>query len=450
MGRPEQPENSEQLQDQGLQDEGRPGHEDVLAPPVPAEAGDVHPPQRQPRRWRTAADYTAAALIAIVALVVGLVIAQRSDARATVSRPDPASVAPLPPATEMPPSLAEVWRAKSGATPIPVIAGSTVVSADGGEVLGRDPLSGQVRWQYSRNLPLCTVGTVWGKVLALFHKATNCSEVTTLDADSGKRGPQRNGDAAMGTRLLSDGNQVTVTGPTYFESYRRDDLVKTEEFGTLRGLVNPGKQPRPGCTYGSQAISTGQIAVIERCPGELGDRVSVLRSAPDKSDEPQVTSTAVLSGKGARVVAVTATRVAVALPNPARLVLVDAQSGSVQSETPLDLPDADLAGDPAGWTVTAATTNSHVLWYTGSRTIALSATDLTPQWTVTDAQGPGMLFASRLLMPVHGGMAVLDQITGSRVGTIQLDRAGYQGVVRLGQAGPVVFEQRGDTLVALR
>ena len=39
---------------------------------------------------------------------------------------------------------------------------------------------------------------------------------------------------------------------------------------------------------------------------------------------------------------------------------------------------------------------------------------------------------------------------GVRERLIPVDRGGYQGFVRLDHAGPMIFEQRGDILVALR
>ena len=454
MGRPEQPEATEpELAD------GEPAgglvtaEEDVLAGGAsaiePAEPG--RPGGDRSRRWRRRSDYVALAIVVVVALVGALLVWWFSDERNTVSQTSTAPIVNLAPATQLPTSLNEAWQAPSSATVDPVALGSTVVTGDGGAVLGRDPLTGAVRWTYSRNWPLCEVTSAWGRVFAVFHKDTNCSEVSTLDPVTGERGPQRNGDGAMGTRVLTDGSYALLTGPRYAEVYRRDDLVKTLEWGQLRAIVNPGKQPRQGCTYGSFALSAGQVAVVERCPAvDPNDRLTVLKAAPDKSDEPQVTSSVVLPGSGARVVAVNGQRVAVALPNPGRLLVLDVATGSTQTEYPLDLPADDLKGDPAGLAAATSTTPSQILWYTGSRTMALSPLDLHPLWSVPDGVGTGTVFAGRTLVPVRGGIAVLDQVSGTRLGTLSVDRHGYVGPVSLNAVGPVVLEQRGGTLVALR
>src|SRR5205807_2207446 len=138
--------------------------------------------------------------------------------------------------------------------------GTAVVTASGGELDGRDPLTGQVRWRYSRDLPLCTATTAWSRALALYRKdgvngETGCSEVIGLDAETGRREAQRTGSAPLGTGLVFDGSYVTAYGPTLLNTWR-DDLVETVEYGKVPALVNPDKQPRVGCTYGSVTASS--------------------------------------------------------------------------------------------------------------------------------------------------------------------------------------------------
>jgi hypothetical protein len=54
------------------------------------------------------------------------------------------------------------------------------------------------------------------------------------------------------------------------------------------------------------------------------------------------------------------------------------------------------------------------------------------------------------VVPVPGGLAVRNADTGAPLSTVALDRGGWHGPVRLGSIGPVLLEQRGPTLVALR
>ncbi|MBB5956137.1 hypothetical protein FHS29_002723 [Saccharothrix tamanrassetensis] len=453
MGQPEQAESNGQVVLESSDDQQTPATdqaavdtEDVLAEPVSEVQDDG--PTGPVRTWRTRGDYIGLALVVVAVLVASALVWAFSDARNTVSQTGPSQITPLLPATALPPTLAEVWRAPSSATQTPVSLDSVVVTGHDGEVAGRDALTGDVRWRYSRDWPLCTVSTAWGKVFALYRKDTNCSELTTLDPASGKRGPQRNGDAALDTRLLNEGSHVVTTGETYFEVYRRDDLVRSLEYGTLRAIVNADKQPRPGCRYGSFAVAGSKLAVIERCyHQDPSDRITVLKPNPEKSDEPQVISSVTVGDKGARVVAVTGNRVAVAVPG--KLIVFDTETGGMIAEYPVEVSADELRGDPPGRVVPTMTSTANIYWFTGSRTIALSLVDLNPLWS-TPSQGPGTTLAGRVLIPVEDALKVVDQVGGQEVGRIPVNREGYDGPVQLATEGPVVLEQRGDTLVALR
>ncbi len=424
--------------------------EDVLA--APGADTPEPPPDLPERSFRTRGDFIAVALIAVAVLVTGSLVYAFSDARATTSETTSAPAPELPAADTLPPSLSEVWRAPSGGTQAPTWIGTVVVTGDGGEVVGRDPLNGKERWRYSRDLPLCTITAAWDKALVSYSKGTGCSEITSLDPVSGNRGPQRNGDAELGSRLLTEGSHVLTTGKRYVEVYRKDDLVRSMEYGELRAIVNPNKQPRTGCEYGSFAVTSGKVALVERCyASDPSDRLTVMKPNPEKSDTPEVFSTVVVGAKGARVVAVTNNRVAVVIPGaPAKLTVFDADTGGMVNEYPLDIPESDLAGDVPNGVVPTTTSTANVYWYTGSRTIALSLEDLSPKWTLQGAIGSGSTLAGQALIPVKDGLKVLDQLTGTEIGTIPVNRQGYEGSIQSSTIGPVVLEQRGNTLVALR
>jgi hypothetical protein len=433
-------------------------------------------------------DVLVAALVAIVAVVGGLLLWQSSDTRATTSQTASETLTSPARPTEFPPSLGEVWRAKSPATPEPVAVGPVVVTGNGGEVAGRDPLTGEVSWRYTRDLPLCTITSAWQLAVAVYAKTDNmlpaddprkqggCSEWTALWPATGQRGrpPRdgeqadkpfqgtRNSDAELGTRLLSDGSYVTATGPRLLSTYR-SDLVQTMEYGKVAAIQNPNKQPRVGCTYGTVSVVTGKIAVIERCPTDPSDRLTVYKATGEenKADEPVVVSSVVV-GAGTQVVAMSEQCrlnpanqdevqlcTAVAMPNPNRLVVYN-EKGEQVTSYPLSIGVNDLAEEPEDHTVAVNRATGAVYWFTGSKTIALSMDGLRPLWTVDRALGPGTAFAGKILVPVTGRMAVLDPATGVQVASTPIDRDGYDGLVTMSKIGPIVLEQRGDTLVALR
>lgn len=458
------------------------GDEDVL------DGGEPDRPEPGERsRFTRGRDVVVAAVITVVALVGAFLLWQSSDIRATSSQTY-AGPAPSPPQpTEFPPSLGEAWRAKSPATPVPVTVGPAVMTGEGGDVVGRDPYSGKERWRYSRDLPLCTLTGAFTMALSVYRKTDNmlpandpraaggCSEVTALDPRTGKRGKQpkpgeerdkpdggqRNSDAELGTRLLFDGSYVTTTGSRLLTTWR-SDLVQTMEYGQVPAVVNPEKQPRTHCEYNTIAVVQARIAVVEDCPQDQGDRLTVYRATGNNDSEKPEVVASVGVANGARVVAMTdqcrlnpddeeevQQCTAVVEPDPARLVVLN-EKGEQIARYPLSLGRGDLDRQPADHVEPTTSTPVATYWFTGSRTIALSATDLSPLWTVTDTLGSGTMFAGQMLVPVTDGLRVLKPATGKPVGTLPVDRGDYTGPVTMSTLGPMVYEQRGDTLVAMR
>jgi hypothetical protein len=402
---------------------------------------------RAERRRR--ADLVAAAVLVVVLALGVVVVLLTSSAVHTTSNTATGPVPSPPPAPpHVPATLAEVWRALSAATSAPVVVGPVVVTGDGSAVVGHDPLTGAEHWSYRRTVPLCTVGAEWGRAIALYRNGQYCSDVTSLQAATGARGPQRNSDVPVGTGLLSDGYLVTATGSNHLETWR-SDLVKTMEYGELRADIQPGTQPRPDCLHTSAAVTEGRLAVLERCPGEPGDRLTVLLPDETEADRPNVDVSTVLPATGTRLIAITADREAVLFNNPPRLS-VRGQDGNELASYPLDLPPSDLAGDPPGEIVPTTDIPGAVLWWTGSRTIALDSSDLHPLWTVPGALGPGTLFAGAPVVPVPGGLVEVSPADGGVLRSVPVNRGDYRGPVGLAALGPVLLEQRGPTVVALR
>lgn len=396
---------------------------------------------------RTRGDLTAVVVIVVVLLVGSGVLWWNSDARATVSQPAPEAV-PFPqPPEAVPSTLREAWRAPSPTTPEPVVAGPVAVTARGGEVVGRDPATGEVRWRFARDIPLCTVGSEWGRAIAVYRKSHNCSEVTSLRGSTGELGPQRNSSAPFGTRLLSDGDRITATGRQTFETWR-SDLVRTQRYGLPTDIKNPDNNlKRPECDYSSLAVGEGRVGVIEECPNAPGDRITVLKASPEDDEQPEEVFSSLLGSSRAAVVAVTKNRVAVVLRDRSEMVVYDSD-GTRRSSHPVRLP----APSPpeANVRVESTTLADKVYWHTGTDTVALDPRTLSPLWTVPDTLGSGTVFAGELLVPVRGGLAVHDPNTGARLRVTPVERGDHRGPVRLDSVGGVLLEQRGDTVVALR
>lgn len=410
-------------------------------------------PERRTRR-----DLAAAAVLVLVVLAVGSTLWWASDARRTTLSTAPSPVSTIAPGTaaHLPATLTEAWRAPSPATPGPLAQGGTVVTAAAGMVAGRDLRSGTLRWSYRRDRPLCTVAAAFHQVVAVYQRGETCSEVTALNWTDGQRGPQRTGPVQAPTRLVAAGDHLAASGARYLEIWR-SDLVRTLAYGRLPTPAQPATQPRPDCLHGSIALgggnagparsSPGKLAVVEQCPGERA-RLTVQRSDPRDPERPEVIFSVLLPGRQAQVIAVSEQRVAVALPDPARLVVFDEQ-GKAVAEHPLAIPDTDLRGNPPAGVVEVTKTTTEVYWFTGSATVAVDTGELRPQWIRPGSLGPGSEVAGRLLLPVPGALAVLNTATGQQLGTLPVDRGSYRGPVATTSSGGVVLEQRGDMLVAL-
>lgn len=430
------------------------GSEDVLH-------GDVPPPPARRTRFNRKRDYAALGLIVAALTVTGVVVWHKSEMRATTSMTTDRQYEEPAAPEFFPPSLGEVWRAESPATWEPVVAGPTVVTGRGGEVSGRDPETGDVRWTYRRDLELCTISAQWRNAVALYRTTENalpdsdprhrggCSEMTSLDPVSGKRDRQRNSDAELGTRLIGDGVYLTATGERLLTTVR-SDLVETMDYGQIPALVNADKQPRTGCAYKSAHAASNKIAVIERCPGDAAARLTVYKATgkDNEADKPVEVLSTVVGSESAQIVAMNDELTAVAMPSPNRLVVYGADGAQVATYD-VDLGPQDLRADPPGRVSPITKATGAFQWFSGSRTIVVSATELRPLWTIPDTLGPGTVFAGRALIPVKDAIAVISQADGKQVGLIPVDRANHTGMVTMSSIGPIVLEQRGATLVAL-
>jgi hypothetical protein len=395
------------------------------------------------KSFRTTGD-TVLAVALVLAAAAGLGVAYRfSDARATTSEVGTTGVKVPPEPTEVPTTLSPLWQAPSNRTAAPVVAADVVTTGNGGEVTGRDALTGQRRWRYARDIDLCTVAEAWNSVLAVFHKNGNCGEVTDLDAVTGARGPQRNSDTERDTQLITDGRHVATTGRTLIEAWR-SDLVRTLQYGELPTSVQPDKQPRTGCRFESFVLISDRLAITEHCGDSERVRITVQKPDPKNPEPPEEYFSTLLAETSARMVTVTERTTTVVTGDPAKLVVLD-DKGNRSAEYPLSVPVTDTHPVPDVTDGTEAR-----FWFTGAGTVALAEPDSRPLWTLPNTLGAGTEFAGRLLVPVREGLAVVNPTSGVRERVIPIDRQGYTGSVRLDHAGPVLFEQRGPTLFALR
>jgi PQQ-like domain len=403
---------------------------------------------------RTKADILAAAAIAVVIAVTAALIWWTSDARATVSRPAAAPATTPTSAKEVPTGLKQLWTAHSPATTTPVVVGGTITTGDGRQVDGRDPATGESRWSYSRDTDLCGVSWVYHDAVAVYHDDRGCGQVSTIDGSTGRRGAARSSYSDPQVSLSSDSTTLLSVGHTHLEMWR-SDMVRMLSYGETDARVKPtARGLHSGCTLESAAASSSAVSVLEACTSQTDLRLVLLRPGKEE-DEPQqhlVPQPGIRPGSGARVLAVSENNTAVYVPSPEPRVDVIDETGTTTASTLL--PKA-----PTRW-ATVSRAGTAMTWWTGDSLIVFDASTLNQRYTIEGAKdratlplGPGVMMAGQLLVPITGGIGVYDPQSGESSGMIPVDRP--PSTMEPGRAvvpavsGARVFEQRGDTLVAL-
>jgi hypothetical protein len=400
---------------------------------------------------RTKGDMLAAAAIAVVVAATASLIWWTSDARATISRPAAVPVPNPTPAREVPATLNQLWTATSAATTAPVVVGGTVTTGDRRQVDGRDPGTGQSRWSYARDTDLCGLSWVYHYAVAVYKDDRGCGQVSTLDGSTGRRGAARSGYADPHVRLSSDGTTVLSVGDTRLELWR-SDMVRMLAYGETDARVKPSARGlHSGCRLVSAAASSSAVSVLESCANQADLRLVLLRPGKEE-DEPQqhvVSEPGIGANSGARVLIVRENNTAVYLPasNGAqpRVDVID-ETGTTVSSTLMPKPPSSSA--------VASQAGSLVTWWTGDSVMAFEAGNLTPRYTIAAGEttvplGPGVMMAGKLLVPVTGAIGVYDPVSGANERYIPVNRAVSSSAVVPAVSGSRVFEQRGDTVVAL-
>jgi hypothetical protein len=397
---------------------------------------------------RTRADVLAAGAIVAVIAAAAALIWWTSDARATISHP---AVGPAPSprlAREVPASLKQLWTAPNAPTDQPVVVAGTVVTADGRAVQGRDPVTGKVRWSYSRDSDLCGVAGVYRFAVAVYRDDRGCGQVSTIEGPAGTRGPARSSYADKRVNLSSDGSTVLSAGDTRLELWR-SDMVRMLSYGEIDARVKPSsKGLHTGCRLTSAAASSAAVSVLEACGRQADLRLTLLRPSKeeDEPDQHDVPEPGISVDSGARVLTVAETRTAVYLPVPQPRVDVVDETGTTVASTLLPKP-------PAASNVVSRPGNL-ITWWTGDTVMVFDAANLTYRYSIAPAGpsapvGPATIMAGKLLVPVTDGIAVCDPVTGVGEGFLPVHRQPGGSPVIPAVSGSQVLEQRGNTLVAL-
>ena len=396
---------------------------------------------------RTSSDVAAAVAMAAVVALVAALIWWTSDARATLSRPAATPVPNLAPVRAVPASLKQLWTAASPKTTAPLVVAGAVVTGDGRDVAGRDPVSGATLWSYARDLDLCGVTWVYHYAVTVYPDTRGCGQVSTIDATTGRRGPTRTGYADPDIILSSDGTTVLSAGDSRLELWR-SDMVRMIGYGSVDARIKPDIPASPLCRLVSAAASAAAVSVLEACPKQPDLRLTLLRPA-DEEDTPDlkyVPQPGVTDDSGARVVAVSDTTTAVYVPTPDPTVNIIDETGATVASTLLPKAPSPEA--------TASRAGNLITWWTGDSVLVFDANGLRYRYTVSPSGphapvGPAAMMGGKLIVPVTDGIDVFDPVTGAGERHIALRRTPTRSAVVPAAAGSTVLEQRGDELVAL-
>ena len=493
-----------------------------------------------PPRRRRLLDRALALVLALVVAVVGLLVYRSSDIRnaslavspSTGSTGAYAAPSTASATTAVPTALIQQWTATTDPALGTVVSPSgVVVTSSQHSVSAHDAVTGQVRWTYSRsNRDLCAVGsndlgpadmgsqaTVPG-ITTVFAENGYCSQVSSFDPATGARGNDRTSANQSVGSLVFGGSYAGWLGPSRVEVWRYD-LVRTIQYGDQANPTQPGYS-RAGCTFTDMAIAATQFATIEHCPAEGNtarlainfDDPGGVSGHPDGWDAfkhtvrtcvPTVVKGCVdidTKAAGARIVGITADRVAVLVSGPTPAVVVYDAAGTETSRTPVDVAAgaivaADAVSNPAR-TTPAVTTADQRFSFIGNAVVAVSmptvqavapktsfsaapttttssssitaalqpsaapaevdVADVKLDWVAADALGLPATVGGTVLLPTAKGLAVFDATNGpsalgvSAARTIAVDRAGYTGRVDAGAVGSMIIEERGTTVVGLR
>jgi len=464
-----------------------------------------------PRRIRRRIDAAVAAVIAIVVVVVAFVLWQGSDFRATADETAPSSLAPPIPTspTALPERLTQRWQLHTdpGYGAIASVYG-TVVTADRHSVVGHDARTGATVWSYSRsNVDLCGIATgdtvpaddlttapgLHG-IVTLFAKNGWCSQVTTLDPNTGARVYQRTSPNQLGGQMIFGSPYAGWVGKDYLELWRWD-LVVTIRYGNQPNPVNSDGS-HTGCTFSDAAVTDLQLATIEHCT-DHPDTATLVLTWPTPSDAPDKgtqgwdanhsppKTTIDTHSPDAVIVGITPDRAAVLVSEPAPALVVYDSSGTELSRTPVDISAAEIVQTAAAGITPSVVYQTRRYTLVGHHLLSMSAETVSvtvtpspttapptgeaapttssgaakPQttseqnpvldWIAPDATGLPTRIGTSMLIPTVDGLQARAVADGSVTTTIPVDRGGYTGRVDVTAIGDEIVEVRGDTVVGL-
>ncbi|HJQ42292.1 MAG TPA: PQQ-binding-like beta-propeller repeat protein [Jatrophihabitantaceae bacterium] len=418
------------------------------APPRTAEQAALDG-YRQSLRWKRRI-YAAviAVLVVTAAIVVKVAYSHGEISHATLRTTNTELIAP--PLRPISVSPTQPWRSSDhSAIGTPVWDG-TVVTYGPRAVRGRNALTGEITWSYTRtDRTVCTAIQTQGVTIAVFRLHGNCDQITALDSNTGKRKwfrtLDKDGHPLNGTPSYSVGDFTVL--------FTTKDVIYALDPG---GGLDRWLYYRPGCAIsgavlGSQGALIHQTCTDPQCgaakfcgPGDelvLRDATAG-RSDNDKNNNPDQIKWSV-PANGATLPVSADKVISAADPAFNSLQTHDAKTGRTTDE--LRLPGTTPSSDAIA---AVALDDAELIWI-GGATYAVPNTGDRLAWSLPTS-GPPVVVPSESDTAPQLATAVLLVPTATGVGSVaaQSGKVSQQYAVEAPPPGSGVFPFSSGFIVA--
>lgn len=410
------------------------------------------PPERRTRRDLL----TAAAITTVMVVVAAAVLLSGSAARSEFRSAD-AEQPVYGPAIENPTGLDPLWSHDSAGAGAPLTTKGNLVTVDpDGTLTGRDAGSGDERWTYSHEGPLCAA-TFYSDVLAMaFDGASGCSDVTSIDTTAQQYASTRQSAFPDQMHLTSTWRHALAFSPERLEIWR-DDLVRTVEYGAVPAPQESGMQPRSDCVLVSADLTDDRFAVSEQCPGDATTRLTLSETVPEDNRKPEDIASEQTGADGLWIIDVRDEGV-LALAERRGNWAVEWFTGPTEYTEVLRLED-EPALKPTAESLSGD--NEQSRWFDGRNTHGFHSTTGRFQWTISGTSGPGLTGGwspdpeaqtgrNWVMLPYPGGFITIDPDTGAEDALFDATSSEGDGVTGLSQIGDILYERRAGAIHAYK
>jgi hypothetical protein len=383
------------------------------------------------RSWRIGYGVLLAVLVIVAGVIVKIAYAHGEISHAKLSTaPAAAPSVPLAAPDNAP---TQAWSSNDHTAIGTPYWGGTVITYSTHAVVGRDALTGKVRWSYTRtDRTTCTAAQIGGVTIAVFRLHGNCDELTAMDSGTGERHWTRtldkDGHPVNGTPQFAAGQDTfMVTTPQVIYAISPDGTSGAGNGGLDRWVFS-----QPGCTINSAVLGSAGALISQNCANPNCGTQKFCGAGPQLLLRDPVTGEDTDSSKnkgnpdqiiwnliGNTSVPVSADGVVSAVAKGgSKLTTFSATAddhGKVLARLPLSAPASGTAVQATatanaelvrldGTTYLINDAGTSVLWH--------AATDALP----TVASG-GTLPSPEIVVPTASGIAVLDSQTGKAAKT---------------------------------